>query len=58
MKLRHSVAAALTILGLSPLAAVAQPAAPPAKQCFFNNQLENWRAADARTIWRLAIISE
>lgn len=51
MKLRHCVlSAAIFALAISPLAAVAQPAAAPAKQCFFTNQLEHWRAADARTI--------
>jgi hypothetical protein len=50
MKLRDSVSAAMFVLVLSPLAAVAQPATTPAKQCFFTNQFEHWRAADARTI--------
>ncbi len=52
MKTRHSVSAAIFVLALSSVPALAQPAAPPpaAKQCFFTNQFETWRAPDARTI--------
>lgn len=50
MKIRHSISAAAFVLALLPLAATAQPATPPANQCFFTNQFEQWRAPDARTI--------
>jgi len=52
MQTRHSVSAAIFVLALSWVPALAQPAAPSpaAKQCFFTNQFETWRAPDARTI--------
>jgi hypothetical protein len=52
MKIRHWMSATTVVLAFSSLPARAQPAAPPppAKQCFFTNQFETWRAPDARTI--------
>jgi len=42
----------LCSLALASAPASAQPAAPPARgpQCFFVNELGNWRAQDTRTI--------
>lgn len=43
----------LSVLALAIAPAAAQPAAPASagNQCFFTTQFENWRAADAKTIY-------
>ena len=51
MIFRHWIVPSVLALAIMP--AAAQPAAPasPGNQCFFTTQFENWRAADAKTIY-------
>ncbi len=48
---RHCIVPSVLTLAIMP--AAAQPAAPasPGNQCFSTAQFENWRAADAKTIY-------
>ena len=51
MNSRHWITLSVLALAIAP--ATAQPAAPalPGNQCFSTTQFENWRAADAKTIY-------
>jgi hypothetical protein len=53
MTFQPSLVASVFALALTASPVAAQPAAAPGggpKECFFTNQFETWRAADARTI--------
>ncbi len=50
MKVWHRLSASVTVLGILVAPAMAQPAPKP-NQCFMVNQFQNWRAADAETIY-------